>query len=101
MDEGRAVDVLHQLRQSLGEEGQVHLVPDVVLGPLEQVQQRLQERAQLCTERERVRGEKPLHGDTTGSEFEASWALGNKHSRHFLKRLRHLSSAILLQELVD
>lgn len=45
--ESRAVDVLHQLRQSLGEEGQVDLVPDVVLGPLEQVQQGLQERAQL------------------------------------------------------
>lgn len=40
-----AVDVLHQLRQSLGEEGQVHFVPDVVLGPLEQVQQGLQEGA--------------------------------------------------------
>lgn len=42
-----AVDMLHQLRQSLGEEGQVDFVPDVVLGPLEQVQQGLQEGAQL------------------------------------------------------
>lgn len=45
--ESCAVDVLHQLRQSLGEEGQVDFVPDVVLGPLEQVQQGLQERTQL------------------------------------------------------
>lgn len=99
MDEGRTVDVLHQLRQSLGEEGQVHLVPDVVFGPLQQVQQRLQEGAQLCMDRERVKVEETMQGDTTGSR--ASWALGKKHSRHFLKRLRHLSSAILLQELVD
>lgn len=34
-----AVDVLHQLRQSLSKEGQVHFVTSVVLGPLEQVQQ--------------------------------------------------------------
>lgn len=45
--ERAAVDVLHQLRQSLGEEGEVHLVPDVVLGPLEEIQQSLQEGAQL------------------------------------------------------
>lgn len=96
MYEGRAVDVLHQLRQRLGEEGQVHLVPDVVLSPLEQVQQRLQERAQFCMESQRV---KRQQGDTTGCE--TSCALRSKHSRHFLKRLRHLSSAILLQELVD
>lgn len=43
VNEGCAVDVLHQLRQSLGEEGQVHFVPDVVFGPLQQVQQCLQE----------------------------------------------------------
>lgn len=47
VSESRAVNVLHQLRQSLGEEGQVHFVPDVVLGPLEQVQQGLEERTQL------------------------------------------------------
>lgn len=35
--------MLHQLRQSLCEEGQVDFVPDVVLSPLEQVQQGLQE----------------------------------------------------------
>lgn len=45
--ESCAVDMLHQLRQSLGEEGQVNFVPDVVLSPLEQVQQGLQERMQL------------------------------------------------------
>lgn len=42
-----AVDMLHQLRQRLGEEGQVDFVPDVVFGPLEQVQQGLQEGTQL------------------------------------------------------
>lgn len=47
MSEGRVVDVIHQLRQGLGEEGQVHLVPDVVLCSLQQVQQCLQERMQL------------------------------------------------------
>ncbi len=34
MDECCAVDVLHQLRKSLCEEGQVDFVPDVVLSPL-------------------------------------------------------------------
>lgn len=38
-----AVDMLNQLRQSLGEEGQVDFVPDVVLSSLKQVQQGLQE----------------------------------------------------------
>lgn len=47
VSESRAVDILHELRQSLSEESQVHFVPDVVLGPLEQVQQGLQEWAQL------------------------------------------------------
>lgn len=42
-----AVDVLHQLRQSLREERQVDFVPDVVLSSLEQIQQGLQERTQL------------------------------------------------------
>ena len=50
MGEGRVVDVLHQLGQGLGEEGQVHLVPDVVLRPQQKVQQRLQERVQLWGE---------------------------------------------------
>lgn len=45
--ESCAVYVLHQLRQSLSEERQVDFVPDVILGPLEQVQQGLQERTQL------------------------------------------------------
>lgn len=43
VNESCAVDVLHQLRQSLGEECQVDFVSDVVLCPLEQVQQGLQE----------------------------------------------------------
>lgn len=47
VSESGAVDVLHQLRQRLGEEGQVGPVSDVVLGPLEQVQQGLQEGAEL------------------------------------------------------
>lgn len=47
VNEGRAVNMLHKLRQSLGEKSQVHFVPDVVLGSLEQVQQGLQEWAQL------------------------------------------------------
>lgn len=47
MSQSCAVDVLNQLRESLGKEGQVHFVPDVVLRPLEQVQQGLQERPQL------------------------------------------------------
>lgn len=50
--EGGAVDVLHQLRQRLGEEGQIHLIPDVVLRPLQQVQQRLQKGLELCVVRE-------------------------------------------------
>lgn len=45
--EGCTVDVFHQLRQGLGEEGQVYLVSDIVLCSLEQVQQGLQERTQL------------------------------------------------------
>lgn len=49
MSERHAVDMLHQLRQSLSEEGQVNLVPDVVLSPLEQVQQSLQEGTQFWT----------------------------------------------------
>lgn len=57
--ESRAVDVLHQLRQSLGEEGQVHFVPDVVLGPLEQVQQGLQERSQLWAAERTKTDQKP------------------------------------------
>lgn len=47
VSESCAVDVLNQLRKSLGEEGQVHFVPDVVFCPLEQVQQCLQERTQF------------------------------------------------------
>lgn len=35
VSESCAVDMLHQLRQSMREEGQVHFVPDVVFGPLE------------------------------------------------------------------
>lgn len=78
VNEGCGVDVLHQLRQSLGEEGQVHFVPDVVFGPLQQVQQRLQERTQLWMEgREQVRGQKPLHGDLRVT----SLAFGNNQTR--------------------
>lgn len=67
--ERRAVDVLNELGQSLGEEGQVDFVPDIVLGSLKQVQQGLQEGTQLL------------------------------NLRHFLKRVRHLSSAIRLHAL--
>lgn len=49
VSERHAVDMLHQLRQRLSEEGQVNLVPDVVLSPLEQVQQGLKEGAQFWT----------------------------------------------------
>lgn len=61
VSERYAVDMLHQLRQRLGEECQVHFVSDVVLSPLEQVQQGLQERTQLWTaERAEVsRGQQP------------------------------------------
>lgn len=45
--ESCAVDVLYQLRKSLGEKCQVNFVPDVVLSSLEQIQQGLQERVQL------------------------------------------------------
>lgn len=45
--ESCVVDVLHKLRQSLCEESQVHAISDVILSPLEQVQQALQEGAQL------------------------------------------------------
>lgn len=52
-----AIDMLHQLRQSLGEKSQVDFVPDVVFGPLEQVQQGLQEGTQLwmAERKQRVR----------------------------------------------
>lgn len=56
VSESGVVDVLHKLRQRLREEGQVHAISDVILSPLEQVQQALQEGAQLwVTESERGR----------------------------------------------
>lgn len=55
-----AVNMLHQLRQCLGEEGQVDFVPDVVLGPLEQVQQGLQEGTQLWMAEGKQTGQKVL-----------------------------------------
>jgi len=56
VSEGRVVDVLHQLGQGLGEEGQVHLAPDVVLRSLQQVQKRLQKRMQLWGRRKVTEG---------------------------------------------
>ncbi len=47
----RAVHILHQLRKSLSEEGQIDSISDVVIGPLKQVQQSLQEGIQLCREK--------------------------------------------------
>ena len=64
--ERAAVDVLHQLGQSLGEEGEVHLVPDVVLSPLEEIQQSLQEGAELW------RGEETLLEDRKSTRLNSS-----------------------------
>lgn len=98
--ESRAVDVLHQLRQSLGEEGQVDFVPDVVLGPLEQVQQGLQERSQLWAAERTTADQKP-QSNMRSARNPSKTVNTNEYSRHFLKRVRHLSSAIRLQELAD
>lgn len=45
--ESGAVDVFHQLRKRLREEGEVDFVPDVVFSALQQVQKSLQEGTQL------------------------------------------------------
>ena len=102
--EGRVVDVLHQLGQGLREEGQVHLVPDVVLRSLQQVQQGLQERVQLWRGGKVIGG--GLENDTVemytlgmSATVRSHWATWQQHSRHFLKRFRHFSSAMRLQAL--
>jgi len=47
----RTVHILHQLRKSLSEEGQIDFISDIVICSLKQVQQSLKKGMQLCREK--------------------------------------------------